>query len=152
MKCAFFRTASAPTFASWLHQSLPLFSFVLHSFSHFCVGDGLQYTCVMALVQDLSKCSAGRSSFILFFARIISQSVWKAGNEMKHRGHSMPNQRRIVRTPLRFWWNLVCLESLWSLSLMPIFSSIHHIVSDLWPQIFWIFYKKMVWHELQNQP
>ena len=59
------------------------------------------------------------------------------------RGHSMPNQRRIVRTPLRFWRNLVCLECLWCLSLIPIFSCIHHIVSDLWPQTFWIFHKKI---------
>jgi len=66
-------------------------------------------------------------------------------------GHSMPNQQRIVRTSLRFWRNLVCLECLWCLSLMQIFSSIHHIVSDLWPQIFWIFHKKLVWCELQNQ-
>jgi len=47
----------------------------------------------------------------------------------------MPNHQKL--DPLRFWQNLVCLDCLWCLSLMPIFSSIYHIVSDLWPQIFY---------------
>ena len=52
-------------------------------------------------------------------------------------GHSPKN----CKDPLRFWQNLVCLKCLRCLSLLPFFSSIHHIVSDLWPQIFKIFHK-----------
>ena len=55
-------------------------------------------------------------------------------------GHSVPNHQRIL-DPLRFWWNLVYLLYLWCFSLIPIFSSTHHIFSDLWPQIFWIAHK-----------
>ena len=36
-------TAAAPMLASWFYQSLPLFSFVVHSFLHYCVDDDLRY-------------------------------------------------------------------------------------------------------------
>jgi len=42
-KRAFSPTAAAPVLASWFYQSLPLFSFELHSFIDCCVGDDLQY-------------------------------------------------------------------------------------------------------------
>jgi len=36
-------TAVAPMLAYWFYQSLPLFSFVLHPFLPYCVGDNLGY-------------------------------------------------------------------------------------------------------------
>jgi len=39
----FLPTAAAPMLASWFYQSLPLLSFVLHSFLHYCIGDDLRY-------------------------------------------------------------------------------------------------------------
>jgi len=48
---------------------------------------------------------------------------------------------RNLGSPLRFWWNLVCLQYLWVLSPTQNFSPIYHIVSDLWPQIFEYFVK-----------
>ena len=67
-------TAAAPTLASWFYQSLPLFSIVLHSFLHYCVGDNLQCTCYgfsecTVLVGVLGK---------LFFAWNIIQSIWSS--------------------------------------------------------------------------
>ena len=44
-------------------------------------------------------------------------------------GHSISNQQEIVRSPLGFWWNLVCLWYLWCPSPVQIFSSLHHIRS-----------------------
>ena len=45
LRCAFLPTAAAPALALWLHQSLPLFYFVLHSFLHNCIADNLGYAC-----------------------------------------------------------------------------------------------------------
>ena len=41
---AFSPTAAAPMLASWFYQSLPLFSFVLHYFLHYRIGNNLQYS------------------------------------------------------------------------------------------------------------
>jgi len=41
-RCAFLPTAAAPMLASWFYQSLPLFSFIVHSLFHYRVGDDLR--------------------------------------------------------------------------------------------------------------
>ena len=42
-RCAFSPTTAAPMLASLFYQSSPLFSFVLYSSFHYCIGDDLQY-------------------------------------------------------------------------------------------------------------
>jgi len=45
LRCAFLPTAAAPMLSSWFYQSLPLFSFVLHSFLPYNIDDDLVHTC-----------------------------------------------------------------------------------------------------------
>jgi len=59
---------------------LPKLSFVLHSFLHCRICD----TRIMALMQDLGKCSAAGALLMLCFARNVAQSVWRAGSKTKH--------------------------------------------------------------------
>ena len=42
-RCAFLPTAAAPMLALWFNQNLPVFSFVLHSFFHYCIILWLHY-------------------------------------------------------------------------------------------------------------
>ena len=60
------------------HQSLPLFSFVLYSFLHYCIGDDLRYM-HYGFSMRLGKCRASRgTSYVvltLFFAWNVIKSV-----------------------------------------------------------------------------
>ena len=59
-------------FESWFYQSLPLFSFVLHSFLNNCVGNDSQYGFG---AQDLGKHSAGRGTFYIILC--LRLKSWK---------------------------------------------------------------------------
>ena len=66
---------AAPVLALW---SLPLFSFVLHSFLHCRAGDSLQY----ASVQDLGKCSASRGHDLRY--SYVASTVRRARSQTEH--------------------------------------------------------------------
>ena len=52
--------------ASWFYQSLPLFSFVLHSFLPYCVDDNLRYAHYSFGVRlEQEQCKPGGGSYII---------------------------------------------------------------------------------------
>ena len=77
--------SALPSLPSWLYQSLPLISFVFHSFLHCCVTKTLTICGkrVIASVRDLHKCmcSAGRGTLMLFFACNLSKVLRELGEK-----------------------------------------------------------------------
>jgi len=97
-RCAFSPTAAAPVLASWFYQSLPLFSFVLHSFLPYRIGDNLRYvhygkcsTCIMAsAVRALWQVQYKPGGFLhhsllgMVAKRLMKQSIMKHRIKVTH--------------------------------------------------------------------
>ena len=72
---AFLPITAAPMLSSRFYQSLLLFSFVLHSFLLYHVGDELWYACY-GFSARLGKCRASKGLFL--FAWNVTKSIWSS--------------------------------------------------------------------------
>ena len=80
---AFLLTAAAPTRASWFYRSLPLFSFVLHVFLHYCIGNDCGMCNMPSVYARLMKVQSWQGRFLCYLLlRILFRVFEVAGYDM----------------------------------------------------------------------
>ena len=77
LRHAFLPTTAAPMLASWFYQSLPLFSFVLHSFLQHRKGDDLRYV-HYGFSTRLGKCSTSKDASYAVIYLECYPCVWSS--------------------------------------------------------------------------